>query len=78
MAVIKSYDIVQNPEHYHKNGMDTFTFLEQGFAPHVARGFYAGNIIKYVQRFESKNGLEDLKKARKYLDTLIKFMEKDL
>jgi hypothetical protein len=30
-----------------------------------------GNIIKYISRFENKNGLEDLLKARKYLDILI-------
>jgi hypothetical protein len=30
-----------------------------------------GNIIKYISRYENKNGLEDLLKARKYLDMLI-------
>ena len=29
------------------------------------------NIIKYVSRFRSKNGVEDLRKARHYLDMLI-------
>jgi hypothetical protein len=29
------------------------------------------NIIKYVSRFENKNGLEDLLKAKKYIDMLI-------
>jgi hypothetical protein len=33
--------------------------------------FEVGNIIKYVSRYENKNGLEDLLKARKYLDLLI-------
>jgi hypothetical protein len=31
-----------------------------------------GNVIKYIGRFYHKNGLEDLKKARFYLDILIK------
>ena len=30
-----------------------------------------GNVIKYVMRFRDKNGLEDLLKARQYLDMLI-------
>lgn len=34
-------------------------------------GFLDGNIIKYVCRYKEKNGLEDLKKARQYLDKLI-------
>ena len=34
--------------------------------------FLEGNVIKYVTRYESKNGLEDLKKAEWYLRRLIK------
>ncbi len=34
-------------------------------------GFIVGNIIKYVCRAEHKGGLEDLYKARHYLDILI-------
>ena len=33
--------------------------------------FLEGNIIKYVTRYEEKNGLEDLKKASWYLNRLI-------
>ena len=33
--------------------------------------YFAGNIVKYVVRHKFKNGLEDLKKARWYLDKLI-------
>lgn len=34
-------------------------------------GFLDGNIIKYVARYRAKGGVEDLKKARHYLDKLI-------
>ena len=34
-------------------------------------GFCEGNVIKYVTRWKSKGGIEDLKKARHYLDMLI-------
>ena len=34
--------------------------------------FLEGNVIKYVTRYEEKNGVEDLKKASWYLDRLIK------
>lgn len=34
-------------------------------------GYLEGNVIKYVTRYKDKNGVEDLKKARHYLDKLI-------
>ena len=34
-------------------------------------GYIVGNIIKYVCRYKSKNGIEDLRKARHYIDMLI-------
>lgn len=34
-------------------------------------GYIEGNVIKYICRYKSKNGIEDLKKARHYLDLLI-------
>ena len=33
--------------------------------------FVEGNIIKYVCRHREKNGIQDLQKARQYLDMLI-------
>lgn len=45
--------------------------------PDEVRGFYKGNIYKYVKRYPKKNGLEDLEKARDYIDLLIK-LEKTL
>lgn len=34
-------------------------------------GYLDGNVIKYVARYRSKGGVEDLRKARHYLDKLI-------
>mgnify|MGYP003640959854 FL=1 len=38
-------------------------------------GFAEGNIIKYVSRYKTKNGLEDLRKAKFYINHLIKNYE---
>ena len=38
--------------------------------------FFEGNIVKYVTRWKDKNGIEDLKKAKQYLDKLIELNEK--
>ena len=40
-------------------------------------GFCEGNIIKYLVRWKRKGGLEDLKKARTYLERLIDRAEAD-
>ncbi|STX19334.1 DUF3310 domain-containing protein [Levilactobacillus brevis] len=45
------------------------------FTTQEFRGFMVGNIIKYAIRYHSKNGVEDLRKARTYLDRLIQFEE---
>lgn len=39
-------------------------------------GFAEGNVIKYVSRWRAKNGVEDLRKARHYLDLLIEHEER--
>ena len=38
-------------------------------------GFFEGNIVKYIVRWRAKNGVQDLKKARHYLDKLIELQE---
>jgi hypothetical protein len=38
-------------------------------------GYFEGNVIKYVTRWKDKGGVQDLKKARHYLDLLIQFTE---
>lgn len=46
---------IQPTEYIHANGI----------------GFIAGNIIKYISRYQSKNGMQDLEKAKHYLEILI-------
>jgi hypothetical protein len=38
-------------------------------------GFSLGNAVKYLWRYQLKNGLEDLRKARWYLEDLIEQLE---
>lgn len=46
----------------------------------VANGlpFCEGNVIKYVVRWSTKGGLQDLQKAKHYLDLLIELKEKEI
>ena len=38
-------------------------------------GFAEGNVVKYVSRYKKKGGLQDLRKARHYIDLLIQNYE---
>ena len=40
-------------------------------------GFCEGNIVKYIARWKATNGIEDLKKARWYIDFLIESLENE-
>ena len=65
-------DAVNHPRHYAKNGgIECIEAIEASMDKDDFRGFLKGNILKYVWRYEEKNGLEDLKKASWYLDLLV-------
>jgi len=53
-------------DHYKKMKIEPVEYIAKN-----GIGFLEGNIIKYVSRYKSKGGLEDLKKAKHYLDLLI-------
>ena len=52
--------------HYKDMAIQPVEFIEKNNL-----GFCAGNVIKYICRYKNKNGIEDLKKARHYIDLLI-------
>lgn len=62
-----------NPNHYIFGGIETIEYLDAKMTAEEYRGFLKGNVLKYVSREAEKNGLEDLKKAKWYLDKLIEF-----
>ena len=41
-------------------------------------GFVEGNVVKYVTRWKDKGGLDDLRKARHYLDLYIQYLERNI
>lgn len=54
-----------NPEHYHSN-IDVIDFCHANNLD-----FAQGNVIKYVTRYKTKNGIEDLHKAQEYINRMI-------
>ena len=69
-------DVVHHPDHYNWKGEECLylmRILSHGENPFDA--VLKSNILKYLYREQKKNGLEDLKKARYYLDILINARE---
>lgn len=76
-TVTELHDSVNKPKHYQgRYGMQSIDALRNFMTSEQLKGFYLGNALKYQLRFQKKNGLEDLKKARKNLDWLIEEVEK--
>jgi len=59
-------DPVNSPKHYTQGDMEVITAIEG-----LGLDYHQGNVLKYVSRYRYKNGVEDLKKARWYIDRLI-------
>ncbi len=65
-----------NPKHYKKGKVECIDAIEAATVD--KKGIEAActaNIIKYIWRYESKDGLNDVKKAKWYLEHLIKYLE---
>jgi hypothetical protein len=53
-------------DHYKDLAIQPFEFIERNNL-----GYGVGNVIKYLCRYKKKGGIEDLQKARHYIDLLI-------
>lgn len=68
-------DVVNKPEHYRHGGLECIEAIEGSMSREEFHGYLKGNIEKYVWRYRYKNGVQDLRKARWYLDRLISALE---
>ena len=64
---MKKKDNINNPTHYTQGKIQVWDFIID-----KKLDFLEGNIVKYISRWRFKGGIEDLKKAQKYLNKLIK------
>ena len=59
-------DKVNHPKHYTNGDIEPIDYINGNNMDYLE-----GNIIKYISRYKYKNGVEDLEKARFYLNMLI-------
>jgi len=66
-------DPVNSPKHYTQGNMEVITAIEG-----LDLDYHQGNILKYVSRYKYKNGIEDLRKAKWYIDRLLWIEEQEI
>lgn len=62
----KALDRQEGGGHYKSLTIQPVEYIQKNNIPYLE-----GNVIKYITRHKSKNGLEDLKKAKHYIDLII-------
>ena len=79
-----SYDVISKPKHYmlfEEEGIEVRDVIEKLVDKcGVNSGMFISDyvqLMQYLMRFMDKNGVEDLKKARWYLDKMIQAFAKD-
>lgn len=69
-------DAVDHPDHYNNGAIECIEYLKDNMSWQGFTGYLEGNCKKYLHRWRyKKKPIEDLKKARWYLDRLIKELE---
>jgi hypothetical protein len=71
-------DNVNHPDHYTQGGVECIDAIAAATTGKTGiEAVCVANVIKYLWRYELKNGIEDVKKARWYLDRLIDETQED-
>ncbi len=63
-------DPVNHPEHYTSGNIECLDAIKAALGENY-KYYVQGNVLKYIWRFNHKNGLQDLQKAQFYLNDLI-------
>ncbi|WCI99715.1 hypothetical protein [Klebsiella phage BUCT_49532] len=75
-VVATTNDVVNHPSHYTQGGIECIDAITAATVGKTGiEAVCVANVIKYLWRYEEKNGLEDVKKARWYLERLINELE---
>ena len=72
--IIKAADVAKdaiNPAHYKTGKYECIDVMIETLGIDFVKGFCIGNAFKYLYRFRHKNGVEDVKKAKWYIDKFV-------
>lgn len=65
-------DTINSPAHYCQGTIEVIEAIEG-----LGLDYHQGNILKYIARYKYKNGMQDLMKAKWYIDRLIYIEEQN-
>ena len=68
---------VNHPAHYNQGKYECIDVMAETFGKEATQNFCLLNVFKYVWRTGEKNGAEDVKKARWYLDKYLELEDED-
>jgi len=57
---------ISKPVHYNQGGIEPIDYIVKN-----KLSYCEGNVVKYITRWRHKNGIQDLKKAKQYIDFII-------
>ena len=70
-----AHDNINHPRRYTKGDVECIDAIKAAtVGKSGVEAVCVANVVKYLWRYEEKNGVEDVKKARWYLERLIKEM----
>jgi hypothetical protein len=79
MSEFKKVEMVEHPQHYNQGNIECIDAMESAFGVDEVSSFCKLNAFKYLWRAEDKiNAVEDLKKARWYIDKIIEIQTRDV
>jgi hypothetical protein len=58
---------VHSPQHYTQGGIEAIDYIAAKLGPVGFRAYCIGNALKYLSRWQLKDGEQDLRKAQVYL-----------
>ena len=70
-------DVVNHPSHYESGKFECIEVMEETQGKEAVMDFCICNAFKYLYRHNRKNGIEDIKKAKWYIDKYIELAEKN-
>lgn len=70
-------DVVNHPSHYESGQFECIDVMEETQGKEAVMDFCICNAFKYIYRHNRKNGIEDIKKARWYLEKYIELAERN-
>ena len=77
---LNNNDNIKSPKHYKLEGLniESIEVIKSVLGHEEFKSFYKGNIMKYLIRAEKKNGTEDYRKAKTYLDWYLEECEEEI